>query len=129
MTKTGTAIGKSPELLPGNLAGEVDLIEVVPVDAGGSLEVARARDTRAQRAEIANRVLSLLGSLGNLALRIIEIRASSSPGSVDSAARARPAAQREVRSKPAARRVPRAASAPTSGGRGRRQRRRQRGAG
>ena len=126
MTKTGTAIEKSPELLPGNLAGEVDLIEVVPVDAGGSLDV--ARDVRAQRAEVANRVLSLLGSLGNLALRIMEIRASSSPVSADSAAPSRPAAQRQVRPEPAARREPRAARAPRSGGRGRHQRRRQRGA-
>ena len=127
MTKTGTAIERSPEQLPDYLAGEADPVEVVSVTAGGDLEV--ARDVRAQRAEVANRVLSLLGSLGNLALRIMEIRASSVPASVDSAAPVRSAAQREVRAEPAARREPRAASAPRPGGRGRRQRRRQRGAG
>jgi len=127
MTKTGTAIERSAEQLPDYQAGEAVPVEVVPVTTGGDLEV--ARDVRAQRAEVANRVLSLLGSLGNLALRIIEIRASSSPASIDSGVPARPAAQREVRPEPVARREPRAASAPRSGGRGRRQRRRRRGAG
>jgi len=108
MTKTGTAIERSPEELPDYPAGEAVPVEVVSVTAGGN--------------EVANRVLSLLGSLGNLALRIIEIRASSASGPVDSAA---PATRRE----PAASREPRAARAPRSGGRGRRQRRRQRGAG
>jgi len=125
MIKTGTAIERSPEQLPDDPAGEADPVEVVSVTADGDLEVAPG--VRAQRAEVANRVLSLLGSLGNLALRIIEIRASSVPASVDSAAPVRSAAQREVRAELAARREPRAASAPRPGGR--RQRRRQRGAG
>ncbi len=127
MTKTGTAIERSPEQLSDYPAGEAIPVEVVSVTAGGDLEV--ARDVRAQRAEVASRVLSLLGSLGNLALRIIEIRASSSPAPVDSAAPARSAAQQGVRPEPPARRAPRAASAPRSGGRGRRQRRHHRGAG
>jgi hypothetical protein len=127
MTKTGTAIARSPEQLPDYPAGEAIPVEVMSVTGGGKLEV--ARDVRVQRAEVANRVLSLLGSLGNLALRIIEIRASSSPASVASVTPARPPAQREARPEPAARREPRAASDSRSGSRGRRQRRRQRGAG
>ncbi len=127
MTKTGTAIERSPEQLPDYPAGDAAPVEVVSVTAGGDLEV--ARDVRAQRAEVANRVLSLLGSLGNLALRIMESRASSSPASVHFAEPALTSAQREVRTEPAARREPRAVSAPRPSGRGRRQRRRQRGAG
>ncbi|MCJ7550536.1 MAG: hypothetical protein MUQ30_12745, partial [Anaerolineae bacterium] len=65
MTKTGKPIERNPEQLPDHPAGEAVPVEVVPVTAGGILEA--ARDARAQRAEVANRVLSLLGSLGHLA--------------------------------------------------------------
>ena len=123
MTKAGTAIERNSEHLPGDPSNVAMQGEVVPAEIVDTTEVAAAQQARARRSEVASQVLSLLGSLGNLALRIVELRGSSSPASVDSAAPARPAAQQ------AARREPRAASAPRSSGRGRHQRRRQRGAG
>ncbi|MCD6285384.1 MAG: hypothetical protein J7M39_05670 [Anaerolineae bacterium] len=123
MIKTGTAIERSPEELLGDPSSGAMPVEVVPAEIVDASEVALAQQAHTRRAEVASQVLSLLGSLGNLALRIVELRGSSSSASVDSAAQALPTVLR------ATSREPRAASARRSGGRGRRQRRHRRGVG
>lgn len=74
MADTGTAIERTVE---GTLARADN---AVPVEVISPDHVAVIRDTHAHRADLAGRVLSLLSSLGELALRIMDERTASGSG-------------------------------------------------
>jgi len=119
MVQIGGEIERRPDRLPAASSTGPLPVEVVQVDSGGQSVGELAREARTQRAEIANRVLTLLTSLGNLALRIIELRQSSassvqaSPPSLTTVART---SQQVVGARP-------------GGGRGERRRRHRGGSG
>lgn len=98
MTQTGTAIERSS-------TGDVEVVRRAPQDAKlvPSDRAVLARENHARRVEVAGKVLSLLTSVGNLALRILEQRAADEdvaavPRSVTDAGRVnRPRAEAATR--------------------------------
>lgn len=87
MVETGTAIERQRDQGIQPVASDVVKTDTVPVEVLEPERVALQRASYAQRMKIIGRVLSLLTSLGDLALRVLENRAVSSTTEDSPAAR------------------------------------------